>query len=110
VDTSGSQLGDDPDVAHLQPDPYAHLAALGERILAAPKGKPDYAAGREYSALKMRLDFGGTFHVHLAATRPPITDGTRPGTAAGRCGCGHRGGSVASARRGCAEVPGERRG
>ena len=35
ADADGQRFGDDPDVAMLKPDPYAYLAALGERCIWA---------------------------------------------------------------------------
>ncbi|HUY51697.1 MAG TPA: hypothetical protein VMV92_39350 [Streptosporangiaceae bacterium] len=78
ADADGHQTGADPDVAHLRPDPSAYLAALGERIRSAPKGSPDWAAGREYSALKVRLDVGGTCHVHWPDGNGPPHAGPLP--------------------------------
>ena len=65
VDARGRQTGPDPDLAHLKPDPYAYLAALGERVVTGTgRGRRvDHAAGREYSALKVRLE-SGTWHTH----------------------------------------------
>ena len=84
-DESGSILGDDPD---LPPDPYGRLAHLGEIQMAAHKqhkpGKSDltwvfWAAAREYSALKVRLDFGGTWHTHYPREHgPALHDGLVP--------------------------------
>lgn len=83
ADRDGRACGDDPDVAHLLPDPYAYLAALGERAMAlmtGPKRQRDLAAATvvmgEYSALKVRLDLGGTFHQHHpGAGRAPFYAG-----------------------------------
>lgn len=72
ADAQGSRFGDDPDVAMLKPDPYACLAALGERCITG-KGKGrqvDLRAAGEYSMLKVRLDFGGTFHQHYPRELP----------------------------------------
>jgi hypothetical protein len=77
ADENGHRFGDDPDLAHCLPDPYAYLAALGERsvttVKAGRKRVPapgSHAAGLEYSALKVRLDFGGTFHQHCPREWP----------------------------------------
>jgi hypothetical protein len=86
ADRGGRALGDDPDVARLEPDPYAYLTALGERItrlLSGPKARRDPAAaialGGEYSSLKVRLDMGGAFHTHYPAADDPDTyTGPRP--------------------------------
>jgi hypothetical protein len=77
----GQRSGTDPDVAHLQPDPHAYLAALGGRCIAG-KGKDrrtDLRAAGEYSMLKVRLEMGGTFHEHypreqLAYDGPPAPE------------------------------------
>lgn len=78
--SKGTKAGDDPDVAGLKPDPYAYLAALGERCVTG-KGRQkrlDLAAAREYSALKVRLETGGTFHVHQPDGPGPVHDGPVP--------------------------------
>ena len=77
-DERGRTLGDDPDVAHLQPDPYAYLAALAADLARAQKVTRKgvghtwlyWRKAREYSALKVRLETGGTFHVHWAGSSP----------------------------------------
>lgn len=66
ADEQGQRFGDDPDLAHCGPDPWAYLNELGERCIRG-KGKKavlDLAAAREYSMLKVRLETGGTFHEH----------------------------------------------
>ena len=80
VDEHGHQTGDDPDVADLKPDPYACLAALGERCVTGKDRKTalDLAAAREYSALKVRLETGGSFHVHQPDSPGPVHDGPVP--------------------------------
>ena len=86
VDEQGRQTGTDPDLHHL-PDPYAHLTALGALIMrgaAQRKGKRAeptwlwWAAGREYGALKVRLEMGGTFHVHQPGSPGPAYEGAVP--------------------------------
>jgi hypothetical protein len=66
ADDAGSRFGDDPDLAHCGPDPWAYLNELGERCIRGEGKKAvlDLAAAREYSALKVRLETGGTFHQH----------------------------------------------
>lgn len=80
ADDAGSRFGDDPDVAQLKPSPYAYLNELGERCIRG-KGKKavlDLAAAHEYSMLRVRLETGGTLHVHYPASLPPPYEGTVP--------------------------------
>jgi hypothetical protein len=89
--TTGTDTGLRPFYA-AGSDPYAHLARMAERMDAAmtacggPRGKrasltPLYwAAAREYSALKVRLETGLTFHQHqVHASRGPGNCGPLPG-------------------------------
>jgi hypothetical protein len=73
VDQTGRQFGDDPD---LPPDPYGHLNALSDRMAAS--GYTDQAAAAEYSALTVRLDFGGTFHEHYPDGEPAYAGPAAP--------------------------------
>ncbi len=83
ADDSGSKSGKDLDLRALYANggnPYARLAALDDVLQAAmkaiggPHGKKGsltplyWARVREYSALKVRLEFGGTFHIHHVRT------------------------------------------
>jgi hypothetical protein len=69
ADESGQRFGDDPDIAHLKPDPCAYPAALGERCIAGKgrNGRVNMAAAGENSMLKVRLETRGMFHDALAA-------------------------------------------
>jgi hypothetical protein len=75
VDLAGRMYGPDTDLAHI-PDPYGHLADLAERAV-----RGDRRAAGEYSALKVRLETGGTDHVHWtdASDDPPLHSGPVPG-------------------------------
>jgi hypothetical protein len=79
-DEAGHRTGTDSDLRHLVAaygSADARLALLRDRMDAAMKacGGPRgtrasltplyWAAAREYSALKVRLDSGGTFHQHI---------------------------------------------
>jgi len=107
ADESGQRFGDDPDVARLKPNPYAYLADLGDRALAmmkaTPRSKPHPPECARlmaaYSALKVRLDFGGTFHEHYPREWPPGTARPPRSTAGGPAGCARPAGSAASAAR-----------
>jgi hypothetical protein len=76
IGEDGKQTGRDPDLARLEPDPYAYLAGLASRMGAARVHKrasltPLYwATVREYSALGVRLDTGLSFHQHWARSFP----------------------------------------
>ena len=76
-DVHGRMTGSDPG---LPADPYGYIADLGEAIMAAHKahrpGKAEFtgvfwAAGREYSMLKVRLETGGTWHTHSPREHGP---------------------------------------
>jgi hypothetical protein len=122
ADETGHRFGTDADLAHVRPSP-AGLAAgyqdcpdgrwaeLRDQLAAAQrhtrrKGvEPTWlywASAREYSALKVRLEIGGTFHEHHPATASlPPWDGPPPPECCGwpmrlrpsgwhcRQGCGH---------------------
>lgn len=83
LDEAGSPVGDDPD---LPPDPYGHLADLAGMCERAHRqsrrgAEPTWlyhAAVREYSSLKVRLEFGGTFHTHRPLHLPPPYPGPVP--------------------------------
>jgi hypothetical protein len=84
-DAGGNRFGDDPDTAMLKPDPYAYLATLAAKLDKAHKAPKRScttwvyeAAIREYSALKVRLDFGHTIHLHLPDPRTVVEHGPRP--------------------------------
>ncbi len=79
ADDAGQRSGADPDVAHLQPDPYAHLKALGARCVTGSgrRRRVDHAAAAEYTMLKVRLETRGTFHEHSPAELP-AWDGPPP--------------------------------
>jgi hypothetical protein len=95
----GKTTGIDADLRPLYAggsDPYAHLSLLAERMGAAmtarggPRGTRAsltllyWAAAREYSALKVRLETGGTFHQHqVHASRGPGNRGPLPYHCAG---------------------------
>lgn len=73
-DENGSQGGMYSDLRQLQPDPYAHLAWLGEELGRAQavtrKVEPTWLYWRlacSYSSLKVRLEMGGAFHQHYPA-------------------------------------------
>lgn len=75
VDLAGRTYGRDADLAHI-PGPYGHLADLAERAV-----RGDWAAAREYGALKVRLDAGcGYEHAHWTdgAGEPHLHPGPVP--------------------------------
>ena len=91
ADEAGSTAGTDSDLRRLEEHggAYARLAWLAEEMERLHKLSrkrvdgyhwPDeqmrtayHARGREYSALKVRLEMGGTFHIHQvrASDTPP---------------------------------------
>lgn len=79
VDPDGKQTGTDSDLRHWD-NPYAHLAWLGDELERAvrqrgKKSEPTWLYWRhatEYGALKVRLEIGGTFHVHQAGESEPF--------------------------------------
>jgi hypothetical protein len=87
ADDSGSKTGKDSDLRQLYDagwTPYGRLKWLADEMerlhKLSRKTKDGYhwpddrtraeyhARGREYSALKVRLEFGGTFHIHHVRT------------------------------------------
>lgn len=80
VDEQGHQLGDDPDVTHLQPDLFAYLAALAELCVTGTTKRKclDRRATGEYSAIKVRLETGGAWPVHQLARPGPVCADTLP--------------------------------
>ena len=97
VDDSGSTVGTDTDLRPLEEHggAYARLKWLADemdwlsKLRDSSPGRGEWpssqaqaeyhARGREYSALKVRLETGGTFHVHYVRTDsvPPYA-GTVP--------------------------------
>jgi len=91
ADDGGSKTGIASDLRQLEEHggAYAYLAWLSgelERLSGLSRKRKDgyhwpderteaeyFARGREYSALKVRLEMGGTFHVHqvMASDIPP---------------------------------------
>ncbi len=97
ADDSGSTAGTDADLRPLEEHggAYAYLARLSgelERLSGLSRKRKDgyhwpderteaeyFARGREYSALKVRLEMGGTFHIHqVRASGKPDYEGTVP--------------------------------
>jgi hypothetical protein len=86
ANAGGHQTGTDPDVAHLLPDPYGRLAILASELGRAQAVRTKrasrtwlyWARAREYGALKVRLEMGGTFHVHQPDGPGPVHEGPVP--------------------------------
>lgn len=97
ADGAGSTAGTDSDLRQLEQfgGAYKYLAWLAsemDRLHKLSRKRKDgyhwpdartqaeyHARGREYSALKVRLEFGGTFHIHQArASGTPDYQGTVP--------------------------------
>ena len=94
ADETGARYGTDRDLLHVRPSPAGLTAGFGDspdgRLaeLRAAMGavkttkRADltwvyWAYAREYSALKVRLETGGTFHEHYPAEQPAY-DGPPP--------------------------------
>lgn len=84
VDEAGSQTGTDADLRQLPGGGYARLAELDRMMTRAQAGKRCertwlyWALAREYSMLKVRLEMGGTFHVHHARQHRHTVDHQEP--------------------------------
>jgi hypothetical protein len=85
VGQDGHQMGVDSDMRQLPgADPYARLAFLSRELDRAHAARRAsftwlyHAYVREYSALKVRMDFGGTHHVHQSSSHPQVWDGPPP--------------------------------
>ena len=63
VDANGDSMAPAPD---LPDDPYAVLVALSKKIVAR---QATDAEVKSYSALSIRVDSMGTWHVHRVASR-----------------------------------------
>jgi hypothetical protein len=86
ADKDGNRYGTDLDLRCLPgADPYARLKFLADAIMSRAPARSErtwlwHAYGCEYSALKVRVETGGTFHVHRvrASERPGLRSPEAP--------------------------------